>query len=91
MGTLLPSPSREIIRCSSVQTASSLGRLVDGDIVDLGLSPCGEEWRELLPKETTNGARTIVVGRIRNSIGTSSSAIEDGTCPVTTDADVEND
>ena len=39
-------------------------------------------------------ALTIIVGGVRNSIGTSSLetiTIEDGTGPVTTDRDVDND
>jgi hypothetical protein len=43
------------------------------------------------PEEMTEGARTIVVGVVRNSVGTSPSRVEDSTGPVTTDADVDDD
>jgi len=55
-----------------VQDRSNLNRLVDGDVIDLGLSP-------------------IVVGGIRNRVGTCSSIVVDGTGPVATDANVDDE
>lgn len=46
---------------------------------------------ELRPRTKAMVVLTIVVGRVRNGIRTGSSTIVDGTCPVTTDGDVDDD
>jgi len=46
---------------------------------------------ESRPKTTVRGARTVVVRGVPNGIGTGSSTVVDSTCPVATDADVDDD
>lgn len=86
-----PSPVQRRFCIPNFQSGLYSSRLINGNVIDLCLSPCDKKANlSLRPEEMAGGARTIVVGGVRNSVGTSSLRVVDSTGPVTTDGDVDD-
>ena len=68
--------------------------MIDGYIVDLGLSDCSKNDVSHDPKEIAEVDHTLVVGIVCNRVRTSSSvvtAVVVSTRPITADGDVDYD